>query len=90
MSVTFYAFWNGSEVADLFHAVVGITSTSNYAFLLVCAVLLGFLFVMMQSALKNRGMEAVTWSMSVVVIAYLLFIPKVSVIVHDVSAKSDH
>lgn len=89
MSVTFYAFWNGSEVADLFHAVVGITSTSNYAFLLVCAVLLGFLFVMMQSALKNRGMEAVTWSMSVVVIAYLLFIPKVSVIVHDVSAKSD-
>lgn len=89
MSVTFYAFWNGSEVADLFHAVAGITSTSNYTFLLVCAVLLGFLFVMMQSALKNRGMEAVTWSLSVVVIAYLLFIPKVSVIVHDVSAKSD-
>ncbi len=89
MSVTFYAFWNGTEVADLFHAVAGITSTSNYTFLLVCAVLLGFLFVMMQSALKNRGMEAVTWSLSVVVIAYLLFIPKVSVIVHDVSAKSD-
>lgn len=45
MTMEFFAYWNGSQIRDLFEAVVAITGSSDYLGLLQTLILFGFLCV---------------------------------------------
>lgn len=85
-AVTFYAFWNGSLVGDLFNAVVGITQNASFQLLIICACILGFLGVMLFSGIRQRGFDAVVWCVTAFCVAYLFYVPKIPVSVFDVRA----
>lgn len=85
-AVTFYAFWNGSLVGDLFNAVVGITQSASFQLLIICACILGFLGVMLFSGIRQRGFDAVVWCVTAFCVAYLFYVPKIPVSVLDVRA----
>ena len=89
MAITFYAFWNGAEVADLFHAVVGITGSGDYVTLLKCAALLGFLMAVAFCAVRYRGQDIIVWCAGFVLLTFTLYIPTTTVVVHDVRARTD-
>lgn len=89
MAITFYAFWNGAEVADLFHAVVGITGSGDYVMLLKCAALLGFLMAVAFCAVRYRGQDIIVWCAGFVLLTFTLYIPTTTVVVHDVRARTD-
>lgn len=85
-AVTFYAFWNGSLVGDLFNAVVGITQSASFQLLIICACILGFLGVMLFSGIRQRGFDTVVWCVTAFCVAYLFYVPKIPVSVLDVRA----
>ena len=80
----FYAYWNGAQVADLWNTIALITSTEDYRTLLLCVTLFGFIAVMIGSAVRNRGMDALTWFAATVVLFGILFVPRVAINVKDV------
>lgn len=88
MSTDFYAYWNAQSVSELFNCIAAMTATDNYRQLLAFAVLFGFLAVMVASAVRNKGVDVIFWSMTTFVIFMLLYVPKMSINVIDV--RSHH
>lgn len=54
-ALDFYAYWNGSQVADVLQAVVGIVGTDGYRTGMSFLALAGFLTVMTVAAVRCRG-----------------------------------
>ena len=51
MTMEFFAYWNGSQIRDLFEAVVAITGSADFTGLLKTIILFGFLCVITVCAL---------------------------------------
>ncbi|MBP3438312.1 MAG: conjugal transfer protein TraG N-terminal domain-containing protein, partial [Sutterella sp.] len=82
----FYAYWNGREVAELWTVIAAITSTDDYRTLIVAVMTGGFLAVMIGAAVRNRGMDAVTWFAATILIFSMAYFPRVTISVKDVRA----
>ena len=57
----FYAYWNGPDVAELWTVIAAMTATDDYRTLIAAVMTGGFLAVMIGAAVRNRGLDAVTW-----------------------------
>ncbi len=83
-TLDFYAYWNGQSLSELFTAIASMTATGDYRQILTIAVLFGFIAVLLGAALRSRGNDAITWSMTTFCIFMILFIPKVNLQILDV------
>ncbi|MDO5532805.1 conjugal transfer protein TraG N-terminal domain-containing protein [Sutterella sp.] len=88
LNLDFYAIWNAGQIAALFKAIVGMTSSAGYLTLLLCLSLLGFLVVTAASAVRYRGRDMITWFFAVVLLYTVAFVPKMTVTVQDTRAMS--
>lgn len=82
----FYAYWNGPQVADLWTFIAALTATDDYRSLLMSVVLFGFISVLLFSAVRNRGTDAVTWAAVTIILFSAAFLPRIAVTVKDVRA----
>lgn len=87
-ALDFYAYWNGSQVADVLQAVVGIVGTDGYRTGMSFLALAGFLTVMTVAAVRFRGGDVIRWFAATVFFFFMVFVPKVNVNVHDVRAMT--
>lgn len=87
-ALDFYAYWNGSQVADVLQAVVGIVGTDGYRTGMSFLALAGFLTVMTVAAVRYRGGDVIRWFAATVFFFFVVFVPKVNVNVHDVRAMT--
>lgn len=87
-ALDFYAYWNGSQVADVLQAVVGIVGTDGYRIGMSFLALAGFLTVMTVAAVRCRGGDVIRWFAATVFFFFVVFVPKVNVNVHDVRAMT--
>ena len=83
-AMDFYAYWNGTEVADLWTTVSLITSTGDYRSLLLCVAVLGLICVAAGAAVKNRGGDIIIWIAAMIFIFMVAFVPRVDIAVKDV------
>lgn len=83
-AMDFYAYWNGTEVADLWTTVSLITSTGDYRSLLLCVAILGLICVAAGAAVKNRGGDIIVWIAAMLFIFMVAFVPRVDIAVKDV------
>lgn len=90
MTLDYYAYWNGAQLRDLFEAIVAITSGGDFAGLLKSAALAGFLVTITAALLKWQAMAAKTFIFALLLFYSALFIPKVSVAIHDERAATVH
>lgn len=88
VALDFYAYWNGSQVADVLQAVVGIVGTDGYRTGMSFLALAGFLTVMTVAAVRYRGGDVIQWFAATVFFFFVVFVPKVNVNVHDVRAMT--
>ena len=87
-AMDFYAYWNGTEVADLWTTVSLITSTGDYRSLLLCVAILGLICVCAGAAVRNRGGDIIVWIAAMIFIFMAAFVPRVDIAVKDV--RSGH
>lgn len=87
-ALDFYAYWNGSQVADVLQAVVGIVGTDGYRTGMSFLALAGFLTVMTVAAVRCCGGDVIRWFAATVFFFFVVFVPKVNVNVHDVRAMT--
>lgn len=83
MVLDYYAYWNGTQIRDLFEALVAVTSGPSYAGLLKSAVLAGFLCAITGALLKWQGFSAKVYLLSSVLFYSVMFVPKVDLAIHD-------
>lgn len=83
-AMDFYAYWNGTEVANLWTTVSLITSTGDYRSLLLCVAVLGLICVAAGAAVKNRGGDIIVWIAAMIFIFMVAFVPRVDIAVKDV------
>ena len=83
MTFEFFAYWNGSQIRDLFEAVVAITGSADYTGLLKTLVLFGFLCVITICALRYRGLEAGSFIFAVLIFYGVTLVPKTDVVIND-------
>lgn len=88
VALDFFAYWNGSQVADVLQAVVGIVGTDGYRTGMSFLALAGFLTVMTVAAVRYRGGDVIQWFAATVFFFFVVFVPKVNVNVHDVRAMT--
>ena len=88
VALDFYAYWNGSQVADVLQAVVGIVGTDGYRTGMSFLAIAGFLTVMTVAAVRYRGGDVIQWFAATVFFFFVVFVPKVNVNVHDVRAMT--
>ena len=84
----FYAMWNGEQMRDLFEALALVTSLDSFTGLAQCAVLLGFLFVMLFGAVRHQGKPAIAYFACAVLFWWIAMVPRVTVVVQDVRSQS--
>ena len=87
-AMDFYAYWNGTEVADLWTTVSLITGTGDYRSLLLCVAILGLICVCAGAAVRNRGGDIIVWIAAMIFIFMAAFVPRVDIAVKDV--RSGH
>lgn len=83
MTMEFFAYWNGSQIRDLFEAVVAITGSSNYLGLLQTLILFGFLCVITVCALRYRGLDAGSFIFAVALFYGVTLVPKTDLAIND-------
>lgn len=83
MTFEFFAYWNGSQIRDLFEAVVAITGSADYTGLLKTLVLFGFLCVITICALRYRGLEAGSFIFAILIFYGVTLVPKTDVVIND-------
>lgn len=83
MTMEFFAYWNGSQIRDLFEAVVAITGSSDYLGLLQTLILFGFLCVITVCALRYRGLDAGSFIFAVALFYGVTLIPKTDLTIND-------
>lgn len=88
VALDFFAYWNGSQVADVLQAVVGIVGTDGYRTGMSFLAIAGFLTVMTVAAVRYRGGDVIQWFAATVFFFFVVFVPKVNVNVHDVRAMT--
>ena len=81
-ALTFYAFWNGEQVATLLHAIVVLTSSSLFTLLAMTFTLLGFLVLTTGASITYRPVEILFFGAALVVMMGVLT-PKVTIAVED-------
>ena len=83
MTMEFFAYWNGSQIRDLFEAVVAITGSSDYLGLLQTLILFGFLCVTTVCALRYRGLDAGSFIFAVALFYGVTLVPKTDLAIND-------
>lgn len=83
MTMEFFAYWNGSQIRDLFEAVVAITGSSDYLGLLQTLILFGFLCVITVCALRYRGLDAGSFIFAVALFYGVTLVPKTDLAIND-------
>lgn len=83
MTMEFFAYWNGSQIRDLFEAVVAITGSADYTGLLKTIILFGFLCVITVCALRYRGLDAGSFIFAVALFYGVTLVPKTDLAIND-------
>lgn len=83
MTFEFFAYWNGSQIRDLFEAVVTITGSADYTGLLKTMILFGFLCVITVCALRYRGLDAGSFIFAVLLFYGVTLLPKTDIAIND-------
>lgn len=83
MTFEFFAYWNGSQIRDLFEAVVTITGSADYTGLLKTLILFGFLCVITVCALRYRGLDAGSFIFAVLLFYGVTLLPKTDIAIND-------
>ena len=83
MTMEFFAYWNDSQIRDLFEAVVAITGSSDYLGLLQTLILFGFLCVITVCALRYRGLDAGSFIFAVALFYGVTLVPKTDLAIND-------
>lgn len=88
MTLTFYAYWNGAQTAELFSTVAGLTSSSGYKWILAAAAIAGLIAASFAAAVKYRAVNIIEWFIATILFFCATLIPKVDVNVYDVRSMS--
>ena len=83
MTMEFFAYWNGSQIRDLFEAVVAITGSTDFTGLLKTIILFGFLCVVTVCALRYRGLDAGSFIFAVALFYGVTLVPKTDLAIND-------
>lgn len=83
MTMEFFAYWNGSQIRDLFEAVVAITGSADFTGLLQTIILFGFLCVITVCALRYRGLDAGSFIFAVALFYGITLVPKTDLAIND-------
>lgn len=83
MTMEFFAYWNGSQIRDLFEAVVAITGSADFTGLLKTIILFGFLCVITICALRYRGLDAGSFIFAVALFYGVTLVPKTDLAIND-------
>ena len=83
MTMEFFAYWNGSQIRDLFEAVVVITGSADFTGLLKTIILFGFLCVITVCALRYRGLDAGSFIFAVALFYGVTLVPKTDLAIND-------
>ena len=83
MTMEFFAYWNGSQIRDLFEAVVAITGSPDFTGLLKTIILFGFLCVITVCALRYRGLDAGSFIFAVALFYGVTLVPKTDLAIND-------
>lgn len=83
MTMEFFAYWNGSQIRDLFEAVVAITGSADFTGLLKTIILFGFLCVITVCALRYRGLDAGSFIFAVALFYGVTLVPKTDLAIND-------
>lgn len=83
MTMEFFAYWNGSQIRDLFEAVVAITGSADFTGLLKTIILFGFLCVITVCALRYRGLDAGCFIFAVALFYGVTLVPKTDLAIND-------
>lgn len=88
MTIDFYAYWNGPQVAELFSLVAALTNTADYVTLMKCCAILSLVAAVAMACVRNRGGDIITWFGATILFFMIAFVPRVTVNVVDVRALS--
>lgn len=89
MDFEYWTFGNADVVLQLLNAIAAITANSSaFIGLIKAAALLGFLVVVVGALLKADPRGAATWFIALAVGWYVLFVPRVQMVVYDDSGTS--
>ena len=88
MTIDFYAYWNGPQVAELFSLVAALTNTADYVTLMKCCAILSLVAAVAMACVRNRGGDIITWFGASILFFMIAFVPRVTVNVVDVRALS--
>ena len=83
MTMEFFAYWNGSQIRDLFEAVVAITGSADFTGILKTIILFGFLCVITVCALRYRGLDAGSFIFAVALFYGVTLVPKTDLAIND-------
>lgn len=84
MDFEYWTFGNADVVLQLLNAIAAITANSSaFIGLIKAAALLGFLVVVVGALLKADPRGAATWFIALAVGWYVLFVPRVQMVVYD-------
>ncbi len=83
MTMEFFAYWEGSQIRDLFEAVVAITGSADFTGLLKTIILFGFLCVITVCALRYRGLDAGSFIFAVALFYGVTLVPKTDLAIND-------
>lgn len=90
MVLDYYAYWNGTQIRDLFEALVAITSGASYMGLIKSAVLAGLLITLTSAVLRWQHLNAKIYILCCALFYSVLLIPKVDLSIHDERAGTVH
>lgn len=85
---TFYAYWNGAIVRDLFNAIALITGSTGFHVLACILLVLAALFILMAGATRGEGRELIAGFACCTLFWFAAVVPKSTVLIEDIRSEA--
>lgn len=86
----FYAYWNGSQVRDLFEGLVALTNGGGFTQLAVFLVTTGLVGALLVGSVKGEGRHVISYFACAVLFWFVAIVPKATVVIEDVRSHTVH
>lgn len=86
----FYAYWNGSQVRDLFEGLVALTNGGGFTQLAVFLVTTGLVGALLVGSVKGEGRHVISYFACAVLFWFVAIVPKATLVIEDVRSHTVH
>lgn len=86
----FYAYWNGSQVRDLFEGLVALTNGGGFTQLAVFLVTTGLVGALLVGSVKGERRHVISYFACAVLFWFVAIVPKATLVIEDVRSHTVH